>query len=80
MNKSLAKAKGFKKSKAGMYFSLATTLFGAVGVSKQMKQARSEEDKLRLLDSAISAAALATSVALLIRQIRQYNDDDVLAD
>ncbi|MEV6109049.1 hypothetical protein AB0M28_30750 [Streptomyces sp. NPDC051940] len=79
MSKSLAKAKGFKKTRAGTYFSIATTLFGAVSVAKQLKQARVDDDKLRLLDSAISAAAIATGVAILLRELRRMNDDDILA-
>ncbi|MQY12145.1 hypothetical protein SRB5_22750 [Streptomyces sp. RB5] len=76
----LAKAKNFKKSKAGTYLSIGTTLFGAVRVAKQMKQARIDDDKLRQLDSVIAAAALATGVALLIRELRRMNDDeDILA-
>lgn len=74
-----AKAKDFKKSKTGLYLSLASTLFGAVGIAKQLKQARHDEDRLRQLDAAVSAAAMATGVALLLRELRRKNDDDILA-
>lgn len=74
-----AKAKDFKKSKTGVYMSLTSTLFGVIGVAKQMKQARFEEDRLRQLDAAVSAAAIATGVALLVRELRRMNDDDILA-
>lgn len=47
----LTKAKGFKKSKSGLYVSMATSAFGAVGVYKQIKKARGESDTLRLLDA-----------------------------
>lgn len=74
----LDKAKGFKKSKPGTYLSIATSLFGAVGVAKQVKRGRAENDKLLLLDAVISAAAIATGVALLVRELRRLGDDDVL--
>lgn len=76
----LKKAKNFKKSKPGTYLSIGTTLFGAVGVMKQAKKARLEGDRLMLLDAVVSAAAIATGVALLVRELRRIGDDDVLAD
>ncbi|MFE0378959.1 hypothetical protein ACFW1M_26015 [Streptomyces inhibens] len=80
MSGKLAKAKGFKKSKPGTYLSIGTTLFGAVSVVKQAKKAKLEQDKLQLVDAVVSAAAIVTGVALLIRELRRLNDDDVLAD
>jgi hypothetical protein len=74
----LSKAKGFKKSKTGTYLSIGTTAFGAVSVFKQAKKARSEHDTLRLIDAAISAAAIVTGVALLVRELKRIGDDDVL--
>ncbi|MET7638622.1 hypothetical protein [Streptomyces sp. NPDC005438] len=76
----LDKAKGFSKSKPGLYLSIGTTLFGTISVVKQMKKAREENDTLRLLDSAISAASVLTGVALLVRELRRLDVDDVLAD
>jgi hypothetical protein len=75
----LQKAKGFKKSKPGTYLSIGTSLFGAVGIIKQAKKARLENDKLMLTDAVISAAAIITGVALLVRELRRLGDDDVLA-
>ncbi|MEU4210744.1 hypothetical protein AB0F13_12255 [Streptomyces sp. NPDC026206] len=75
----LKKAKGFKKSKAGTYLSIGTTLFGAVSVVKQAKKARGERDTLQLVDAVVSAAAIATGVAMLVRELRRMNSDDVLA-
>ncbi|MGW8379572.1 hypothetical protein [Streptomyces sp. ODS28] len=80
MSGKLNKAKNFKKSKPGTYLSIGTTLFGAVSVAKQAREARGEGDKLRLLDAAVSAAAIATGVALLVRELRRMDSDDVLAD
>ncbi|MFB7031136.1 MULTISPECIES: hypothetical protein [unclassified Streptomyces] len=72
------KAKNFKKSKTGLYVSLATTAFGAVSVAKQAKLARSDNDVLRLIDAAVSAAAIATGLAILYRELKRLGDDDVL--
>ena len=80
MSGKLNKAKDFKKSKPGTYLSIGTSLFSAVSVAKQVKKARGEGDKLQLLDAAVSAAAIATGVALLVRELRRMGDDDVLAD
>jgi hypothetical protein len=76
----IKKAKGFKKSKPGIYLSIGSTLIGAVGVVKEAKQARHENDTLRLIDAAVSAAAIVTGVAMLLRELKRLGDDDVLAD
>ncbi|MEU2080166.1 hypothetical protein ACFCZ2_28635 [Streptomyces sp. NPDC056202] len=72
------KAKNFKKSKTGVYVSLATTAFGAISVAKQARMARSDNDMLRLIDSAVSAAAIVTGLAILYRELKRLGDDDVL--
>ncbi|MER6959495.1 hypothetical protein ACWD4O_40535 [Streptomyces sp. NPDC002623] len=74
----LNKAKGFKKSKSGTYLSMAGTAFGALGVAKQIKKARAENDTLRLIDAAVSAAAIVTGLAILYRELKRLGDDDVL--
>lgn len=78
----LEKAKGFKKSKPGTYLSIGTTLFGAVSVVKQAKKAKLDRDKLQMVDAVVSAAAIATGVLLLVRELRRMSDGDfdVLAD
>jgi hypothetical protein len=78
VSKALSKAKGFKKSKSGLYLSMATTAFGAVSVAKQAKLARNESDTLRLIDAAVSAAAIVTGLAILYRELKRLGDDDVL--
>ncbi|WP_418961494.1 hypothetical protein [Streptomyces tritici] len=72
------KAKNFKKSRTGLYVSLGTTAFGAVSVAKQAKLAREDGDVLRLIDAAVSAAAIVTGLAILYRELRRLGDDDVL--
>jgi hypothetical protein len=74
----LSKAKGFKKSKSGTYLSMATTAFGALSVVKQAKRARQENDTLRLVDAAVSAAAILTGLAILYRELKRLGDDDIL--
>ncbi len=72
------KAKNFKKSKTGVYVSLASTAFGAISVAKQAKMAKNDNDTLRLIDAAVSAAAIATGLAILYRELKRLGDDDVL--
>lgn len=74
----LTKAKGFKKSRAGTYLSIGTTAFGALSVIKQVRKARGESDTLLLLDAVVSAAAIATGLAILVRELKRVGDDDVL--
>jgi hypothetical protein len=78
----IKKAKGFRKSRPGTYLSIGTTLFGAVSVARQLKKGRSENDTLLVLDAVLSAAAIATGVALLVRELRRLGSggDDRLAD
>ncbi|MDT0434842.1 MULTISPECIES: hypothetical protein [Streptomyces] len=78
MSNTLAKAKGFKKSKSGTYLSMATTAFGALSVAKQIKKARTEQDTLRLVDATVSAVAIVTGLAILYRELKRLGDDDVL--
>ncbi|ARX86637.1 MULTISPECIES: hypothetical protein [Streptomyces] len=77
-SKTLSKAKGFKKSKTGTYLSIGTTAFGALGTLKQVKKARAEHDTLKLVDAVVSAAAIVTGIAILVRELKRIGDDDVL--
>ncbi|MFJ5264448.1 hypothetical protein ACIQAC_28705 [Streptomyces sp. NPDC088387] len=72
------KAKNFKKSKTGLYVSLGSTAVGALSVAKQAKLARQDGDFLRLVDAAVSAAAIVTGLAILYRELKRLGDDDVL--
>ncbi|MCK8679447.1 hypothetical protein [Streptomyces lichenis] len=74
----LTKAKGFKKSRTGTYLSIGTTAFGALSIIKQVRKARSESDTLLLLDAVVSAAAIGTGLAILLRELKRIGDDDVL--
>ncbi len=72
------KASNFKKSKTGLYVALGSTAFGAISVAKQAKLARHDNDVLRLVDAAVSAAAIVTGLAILYRELKRLGDDDVL--
>ncbi|MBH0243876.1 MULTISPECIES: hypothetical protein [Streptomyces] len=72
------KASNFKKSKTGLYVSLGSTAFGAISIAKQAKLARQDNDMLRLVDAAVSAAAIVTGLAILYRELKRLGDDDVL--
>jgi branched-subunit amino acid permease len=74
----LSKAKGFKSSKSGLYVSMATSAFGVIGVVKQIKKARTDNDTLRLLDAVVTGAAVVTNLAILYRELKRLGDDDVL--
>ena len=67
------------KGKLGTYLTIGTTLFAAFSNIKKVRAARSEDDTLQLVDGLIRVAAVATGVALLVRELRQH-DDDVLTD
>jgi hypothetical protein len=76
----IEKTKGWKHSKPGLMLSIGTSAFGAISIVKDLKKARSEEDRLLLVNTVISALALLTGTALLVRELRQLGNDDVLAD
>jgi hypothetical protein len=69
-----------KKGKAGTYLAIGSTLFAAFSNAKKVKSARGEGDTLQLIDGLIRVAAVATGVALLVRDLRHAHDDDILTD
>ncbi len=75
---SIAKAKGFKHSKPGLWLSIGTSAFGAVTIVKDVRRAQGEHDTLKLVNALVGALALATGTALLIRELKRLGDDDVL--
>lgn len=54
----------------------------AVGVSmRQIRKAREEGDNLRLVDAVVNFLAIATTIAILIREIRnRRNENDLDED
>jgi hypothetical protein len=69
-----------KKGRAGTYLAIGSTLFAAFNNIKKVRTARGDQDTLQLVDGLIRVAAVATGVALLVRELRQANDDDILTD
>lgn len=63
------------KSKAGKIIGLGMQIFGAIGVMKQIKEAKGKNDRLELADAVISAAAVVTGFALLIRALREEQEE-----
>jgi len=74
-----AQLKGFKHSKPGLLLGVGGSAFGAFGIVKDIRKARSEGDTLKLVNAAVGALALLTSTALLIRELRRLGSDDILA-
>ncbi|MDI2129358.1 hypothetical protein [Yinghuangia seranimata] len=62
------------KSKAGKFIGLGMQVFGAIGVMKQIKEAKGKHDRLEMADAIISAAAVVTGFALLIRALREEQE------
>ena len=82
---SAAHAKGDKadkagKGKKGTYLSIGTSLFSAFAAVKKVRNARSEDDKLLLLEAVLRAAAVTAGIVLLVRELRESHDDDILTD
>ncbi|MEV6260238.1 hypothetical protein AB0M42_05680 [Streptomyces sp. NPDC051784] len=67
-----------KKSRSRLYISIGTTAFGALGVVREARLAREENDTLRLVDAVVSAAKVVTGLAVLYREVKRLGDDDVL--
>ncbi|NUU25473.1 MAG: hypothetical protein HOV68_28795 [Streptomycetaceae bacterium] len=63
------------KSKAGKIIGLGMQVFGAIGVIKQIKEAKGKHDRLELADAIVSAAAVVTGFALLIRALREEQEE-----
>jgi hypothetical protein len=76
----LETAKGFKHTKPGLLVGIGGSAFGAFGIVKDVKRARSEHDTLKLINATVGALALVTSTLLLVRELRRLGQDDILAD
>jgi hypothetical protein len=68
------------KGKFGTYLTIGTTLFAAFSNIKKVRSAKGDNDTLQLVDGLIRVAAVATGVALLVRELREATDDDILTD
>jgi hypothetical protein len=54
---------------------LAGQAFAAVTVFRAVHHARREGDKLRLFDAVVNALAIATTIAILVRELRERRLD-----
>ncbi|MFC1413509.1 hypothetical protein ACEZCY_29710 [Streptacidiphilus sp. N1-12] len=63
--------RGFRQSRAGLLLSIGSSIFGAFGVISDIRSARRESDALQLVNAGAAALALATSTALVVRELRR---------
>ncbi len=59
-----------------MIVRLGSQAFAVGGLVKSLREARAEGDRLRMLDAVVHGLAIATTVALLVREIRQQREGD----
>jgi len=57
-----------------MIVRLGSQAFAVGGIVKSLREARAESDRLRMLDAVVHGLAIATTVALLVREIRQQRE------
>ena len=57
----------------GQAFAVGTTV-------KAVRQARAEGDKLKMFDAVIHGLAIATAIALIIRELRQQRAEKLLEE
>jgi len=44
------------------------------GIVKSLRQARAEDDKLKMIDAIVHGLAIATALALIVREIKQQRE------
>lgn len=49
---------------------------GAVGAARSLTRARREGDKLRMVDAVLSILSVAITVAIIVREIREAQDEN----
>ncbi|MBB5790541.1 hypothetical protein [Jiangella mangrovi] len=49
---------------------------GAVGAARSLTKARREGDKLRMVDAVLSILSVAITIAIIVREIREAQDDN----
>jgi hypothetical protein len=55
-------------------FTFVGTIFAGRTAIKRIRQARTDEDKLELLDAALNAAVVITGVLIVVRQLRRKDE------
>ena len=51
------------------------TIFAGRTAIRRMRQARSDEDRLELLDAALNAAVVITGLLVVVRRLRQKEEE-----
>ncbi|MBD0292859.1 MAG: hypothetical protein ICV70_04705 [Jiangellaceae bacterium] len=59
---------------------IGTRLTAVFAVLRSLRLARREGDKLRMVDAIVNALAIATAIAILIREIRERRDEEEVLD
>ncbi|TDC48808.1 hypothetical protein E1212_20195 [Jiangella ureilytica] len=49
---------------------------GAVGAARSLTRARREGDKLRMVDAVLSILSVAITIAIIVRELRQAQDEN----
>jgi len=49
---------------------------GAVGAARSLTKARRDGDKLRMVDAVLSILSVAITIAIIVREIREAQDDN----
>ena len=49
---------------------------GAVGAARSLTRARREGDKLRMVDAVLSILSVAITIAIIVREIREAQDEN----
>ena len=75
-----SRLRNFRKSRTGIILGIGGQAIGVFGIVREIRTARTDRDRLKLIDATLSALSVVTSVALLVRELRRAGDDDVLAE
>ena len=62
--------------KAKVLFTFVGTIFAGRTAIQRIRQARTEEDRLELLDAALNAAVVVTGLLVIVRRLRGEDEDD----
>lgn len=60
---------------ARMMIRFGAQAFAVGGMVKAMRQARAEDDKLKMVDAVVQGLAIATAVAMIVREVKHRRDE-----
>jgi hypothetical protein len=61
---------------AKILFTFVWTIFAGRTAIQRMRHARTEEDRLELLDAALNAAVVITGLLIIVRRLRHKDDPE----